>query len=286
LSDRGQGGAGRPDSRARWDAAALTARLSGSRLGRALVVRDEVTSTNDVAWERAESGEPEGLLVLAERQTRGRGRGGSTWFSPPGVGVWASFLLRPALSARAVGLLPLTAGLAAARAAEHLGVAVGLKWPNDLMAADGTGRKLGGVLTESRREEGGRWTVVVGVGANVNTPPEAFPAELLPHAAALAAVAGRPLSREEFLVALARCLGEGYEALERGEECRVVSDWKERAVIFGRPVSVRGGGASVHGIARDVADDGALIVRLDSGAELEVRAGQLEVVWQGGGARG
>jgi BirA family biotin operon repressor/biotin-[acetyl-CoA-carboxylase] ligase len=275
-----------PPAAAAWDAARLAACLAGRRLGHPLVVLQETGSTNDVAWEWARGGAGEGLLVLAECQTGGRGRGGNTWFSPPGVGVWASFLLRPTLAPHRLGLLPLVAGLAAAQAAERAGVATGLKWPNDLVAADGSGRKLGGVLCESRPEAGGGCTVVLGVGVNVCTRAAAFPAELARTAVSLAAVAGHPVARDEYLVALAHCLTDGYEALERGEERALVDAWRARAVLFGRAVSVCGGGAAVHGVARDVGEDGALIVRLDSGAELEVRAGQLDVAWENGGAAG
>ena len=269
-----------------WDAARLAARLAGRRLGHPLVVLPETGSTNDVAWEWARQGAPEGLLVLAERQLAGRGRGGNAWFSPPGAGVWASFLLRPELGARRLGLLPLAAGLAAAQAAERVGAAAGLKWPNDLVAADGSGRKLGGVLCESRAEGGGRAAVVLGSGVNVHPPAGGFPGELARSAGALATVAARAVSREDYLVALVQCLAEAYEALERGAEAAVVDAWRARAVVFGRAVSVAGAGAAVHGVARDVAEDGALIVRLDSGAELEVRAGQLEVAWEGAAGPG
>jgi BirA family biotin operon repressor/biotin-[acetyl-CoA-carboxylase] ligase len=134
----------------------------------------------------------------------------------------------------------------------------------------------------------------------VDPPAGGFPGDLARTAGALATVAGRAVSREDYLVALVQSLAEGYEALERGAAAVVVDAWRARAVVFGRAVSVAGAGAAVRGVARDVAEDGALIVRLDSGAELEVRAGQLEVAWEvaagpggdgaaggaGGGARG
>ena len=264
-----------------WRADALAERLAGSRLGAELVVLDEVESTNDEALFRARKGAPEGLLVLAERQTQGRGRGGHAWFSPPYVGVWASFLLRPALPPARLPLLSLAAGLAATRAAERAGAPVGLKWPNDLVSPDGSGKKAGGVLVESRQEEA-RGLVIVGVGVNVNTVDEEFPQELRGRVTSLASLAGRPVSREDFVVALADELGRAYEMLERGQDARLVEDWKQRAVMFGRPVRVRGGGAEIQGVARDVIEDGSLLVRLDSGVELEVRAGELEVTWQGG----
>jgi len=266
-----------------YDAVALGSRFAGLRLGHPLVVVALVESTNDMAWRYARDGGDEGFLALAESQTRGRGRAGHSWFSPPGVGVWASFLLRPKMESPRVALLPLAAGVAMARAAERMGVPAGLKWPNDLVAPDGSGRKLGGVLVESRLEDRGRWTAVVGVGVNVNTVSREFPPALQATATSLAEVGGREISREDFLVALTEHLGEEYGKLEQGEDSRLLHDWRSRAVMFGRPVTVRGGGAEVSGIARDLVDDGSLLIRLDSGAELEVRAGDLEVVWPLGG---
>lgn len=268
-----------------WDSAALAAKLAGRRLGNPLLVVAETESTNDLAWSEAKSGAPEGLLVVADRQMRGRGRAGHVWFSPPGVGVWASFLLRPAFSPRCLSLVPLASGVAAARAAERLGVPAGLKWPNDLLAPDGSGRKLGGVLAESRAEELGSWTVVVGIGMNVNTQSDDFPAALRGTAASLAMLAGRPLSREDYLIELVDALADEYGRLAREETDALLDSWRQRAVIFGRPVRVRASGAEVHGIARDLTGDGSLVVRLDSGAELEIRAGQLDLLWEAGSAR-
>ena len=265
-----------------WRAERIAARLAGARLGRPVVALEEVESTNDEAWARARSGAPEGLVLVAERQSRGRGRAGNTWFSPPYVGVWSSVLLRPRLPVARLSLLSLAAGLAGARAAESVGAAVGLKWPNDLVATDGSGKKAGGVLVESRQEDG-RAAVVVGVGVNANALDEDFPPPLQGRATSLARLAGCLVSREDFLVALVRALGDAYEMLEQAREAELLEEWRQRAVIFGRPVRVRGGGAEIHGVARDLVEDGSLLVRLDSGVELSVRAGELEVVWQGGG---
>jgi len=265
-----------------WRAEAIAARLAGERLGARVIALEEVESTNDEVWARARSGEREGLVVVAERQSKGRGRGGNAWFSPPYVGVWASVLLRPMLAATRVPLLSLAAGLAAARAAESVGAPVGLKWPNDLVAADGSGKKAGGVLVESRQDEG-RWTVVVGVGVNANSVEEDFPPALRGRATSLARLTGKPVAREDFLIALVRQLDTAYALLEQAGDAKLLDEWRQRAVMFGRPVRVRGGGAEIHGVARDLVEDGSLLVRLDSGVELSVRAGELEVLWQGGG---
>jgi BirA family biotin operon repressor/biotin-[acetyl-CoA-carboxylase] ligase len=265
-----------------WDGDLVTGKLVDCRLGTPLVFLDEVGSTIDEIWLRAEAGADEGLVVVAERQTRGRGRAGSTWHSPSGVGVWVSFLLRPTLSAERLALLTLAGGVAAARAAEACEVSVGLKWPNDLIAVDGTGRKIGGVLAESR-SEAGRWKVVLSMGINVNSLAEDFPEELRPRAASLRVVAGHPVGREEFLVQLVTGLDQVYRMLEGGEPGELLEEWRRFSAVFGRTVRVRGGTAEVEGVAQDVGEDGALIVRLESGVELEVRAGELEVLWEGDG---
>jgi BirA family biotin operon repressor/biotin-[acetyl-CoA-carboxylase] ligase len=266
-----------------WDSSSVSGKIAGCQLGNPLVFLDEIGSTVDEVWSRAAGGAQQGLAVVAESQTRGRGRAGNVWHSPAGVGVWISFLLRPRLAPERMALLTLGGGVAAARAAESLGVSVGLKWPNDLIAADGTGRKIGGVLAESRSESG-EWTVVLSMGINVNSLAEDFPEEIRARAASLRVVAGHPVSREEYLIALIQSLSTIYGTLDAGDTQSLLADWRSLSPVFGRAVRVRGGAAEVEGVASDVGEDGALIVRLESGAELEVRAGELEVLWEGGGA--
>jgi BirA family biotin operon repressor/biotin-[acetyl-CoA-carboxylase] ligase len=268
-----------------WDGERVAGRLRGCRLGDPPVFLDRVESTIDEIWRRAGVGAEEGLMVVAETQTQGRGRSGNIWHSPAGVGVWVSYLLSPALPAGQLALLTLAGGVAAAKAAEACGVAVGLKWPNDLIAIDGTGRKIGGVLAESRARGSG-WWVVLSMGINVNALAEDFPADLRPRAASLRVVAGHPVSREDLLVHLTTTLAEVYGSVEAGDPGPLLEDWRRYAAVLGRAVRVRGGTAEVEGVAQDVGEDGALIVRLQGGAELEVHAGELEVVWEGGGGAG
>jgi BirA family biotin operon repressor/biotin-[acetyl-CoA-carboxylase] ligase len=263
----------------------VTAELTDCRLGHPLIFLDRVESTIDEVWRRAGEGAREGLAVVAETQTRGRGRAGNHWHSPAGVGIWASYLLRPMLCAERLALLTLAGGVAAARAAEAGGISLGLKWPNDLIAVDGTGRKIGGVLAEPRSDSDG-WSVVLSMGINVNALADDFPEALRPRAASLRVVAGHPVPREEFLVELTRSLARVYGHLEGGDTGALLDDWRRYEAVLGRTVRVRGGTAEIEGVARDVGGDGALIVRLESGAELEVRAGDLEVVWEGGGEPG
>jgi BirA family biotin operon repressor/biotin-[acetyl-CoA-carboxylase] ligase len=267
------------DVAAGWDVGRIARELGACRFGRPLEVREVVVSTIDEAWRAAEAGAGEGWAMVAEQQTRGRGRAGRVWHSPRGVGIWLSLLLRPAAGWDRLGPLPLVAGVAVARACESAGACVHIKWPNDLIAPDGSGRKLGGVLAESR-SSGGTGAIVLSVGLDVEAGPGDFPPGLAERVTTLSAVAGRPVERSGLLAGLLRELECAYDELStRGAE-RLLEEWRRRSAILGRVVSLREGVAEVAGVARDVEPDGALVVRLESGAEMVVRAGEVEVRWE------
>ena len=144
----------------------VTAALTTRRLGRPTLFFPRIGSTNDVVHELAVAGAAEGLLVLADEQTAGRGRLDRSWWAPPGASVLMSLLLRPALSARLAGQLPMCLGLAAVEGIEDVtGLRPALKWPNDVVW---DGRKLGGMLTELRADGARLDYAVLGLGLNVN----------------------------------------------------------------------------------------------------------------------
>ena len=116
-----------------FDRARFGARLSTRRLGRTLLARAEAGSTNDEAWDALETGASDGTVVVADVQSRGRGRAGRTWHTAPGKALALSVLLTRGCDRRSLGLLPLAAGLAVAQALEPLGAAPALKWPNDVL---------------------------------------------------------------------------------------------------------------------------------------------------------
>ena len=131
-------------------AEAIAAALTTRRLGRPVLYFPRIGSTNDVAHDRAAAGAAEGLLVIADEQTAGRGRLDRRWWAPPGSSLLMSLLLRPALPPDQAGQLTMCLGLAAVEAIEAVtGLRPALKWPNDLLLED---RKLGGMLTELRLE--------------------------------------------------------------------------------------------------------------------------------------
>jgi BirA family biotin operon repressor/biotin-[acetyl-CoA-carboxylase] ligase len=185
-------------------AAELNAGLRGCRIGNQIVVVEEARSTNDLAWEALERGTPEGFVVLAERQTAGRGQYGRRWESAPYQGLWLSILLRPALTlTESPRLTSVLAGVVADTITEQTGCAATIKPPNDIYVA---GRKVAGILVEGRTENDGGYVAVAGIGINVNQSADDFPEELRATAASLAMAAGRKVDRSKLAIALLRNL--------------------------------------------------------------------------------
>ncbi len=207
-----------------------------------------LTSSNDRARELAAEDASLWSTVVAEEQTAGRGREGRSWSSPPGMGLWLSTLVPPG-SGR--GVLPLRAGLAAARAVEEVtGLGAGIKWPNDVLVE---GHKVAGILCEGV----GAGPVVVGVGIDVRQEARHFPPALRGRAGSLEALSGRPVSRADLAGALLRELrrlaGEGGGALGGDER----EELGKRDLLAGRRVVLSTGH---EGRAVGIAPDGALLL--------------------------
>ncbi len=232
---------------------------------------DEVASTNDMAKELAARGAPEGTLVVAEAQSRGRGRLGRQWESPPGTGLYVSLILRPALPPAEMPQITLTTAVAAARALSRAaGVTPGIKWPNDLLLG---GKKLGGILTEMEAESEQIRHLVVGLGINVNNP--AFPEEISAIATSLALATGRRHSRVTILRAWLEEFEELYGRFLAREFAGILEEWRSLAVTIGSQVTVRQGPRVICGLALEVAPDGALLLEMDSGEVVRVTSGEI-----------
>lgn len=189
-------------------AAELRAGLEGCRTGREIIVVEEARSTNDLAWEAAERGTPEGFVVFAERQTAGRGQYGRRWESAPYQGLWLSVLLRPAMTLReSPQLTSLLAEVVAQTVTEETGAAATIKPPNDIYLA---GRKVAGVLVEGRTARDGTYLAVAGIGLNVNQAIDDFPEELRATAGSLAMVTGRKIDRSNLAIVLLRNLAAQF----------------------------------------------------------------------------
>jgi BirA family biotin operon repressor/biotin-[acetyl-CoA-carboxylase] ligase len=257
-----------------------TSRLTGTRFAD---VRwfDEVGSTNADLLALAAEGAAEGLVLVADHQTAGRGRLDRTWEALPGSSLLVSVLLRPRLHPDETFLLTNAAAVAAVDACqETAGVRPGVKWPNDLVVVAGDrhrGRKLGGILAEARMANGRVEAVVVGMGLNVNWPPD-LPPELADVAAALNHVVGHEVDREDLLVAWLRHLDARLAALDGAEgRTELDADLRRASATLGRSVRVElPGGRIVEGDAVDLTPGGHLLVApADGGPVLEVTVGDV-----------
>ena len=249
--------------------------LHTRRLGRAYQLLPACASTSDEVAARARAGADEGLLIVAETQSGGRGRLGRVWHSPPGANLYLSLLLRPAMPPWMVPPLTLLVGGVVAEVLSAAGVAPQLKWPNDvLLPVAGGRRKVAGILTEMASERDRVRHVVVGLGLNVNGT--AFPAELAERATSLLLATGRPFDRGTLLAALLDGLEPAYDQFVAEGPARALSRWRQHADL-GRRCRVERDGAVIEGVAEDVDAEGTLLVRDDSGHLHRVLSGEISL---------
>lgn len=245
----------------------IEANLTTRHLGRAITYYPFTGSTNDDLWELLEAGEAvKGQLVITDHQRAGRGRRGRTWSAAPGLGLTFSVLLRPELPARRLGLLALAAGIAVVDALAADDVTARLKWPNDILAE---GRKLGGILIESRLAEGAP-AVVLGIGLNVNEQRDDFPDEIREGAIAVRQVRQVPVQRE---LLLARLLNR-LEELTTDDLQAVTALWQDRCAHLGQRVRFHDGEELVEGKFRGLTADGQGEIEVGDEVRL-VTAGEL-----------
>ena len=240
---------------------AIQSSLATQSLGRRIELRDQIGSTNREAVSLAQAGVEHGTVVLADSQSEGRGRLSRLWFSPPGVNLYCSIVMRKAISANRhsewLSWLPLTAALAAAEAIETVAAtSVAVKWPNDLLIA---GRKIGGILCESGTNPRSGPFQVFGIGLNINGERNDFPDELRETATTIRHEAGSFIDRNrllaQLLYELEACLDEyaqrGFErlALAYGRRCSTIGKTVKATLADGK---------ELVGLAEAIGKDGSL----------------------------
>lgn len=252
---------------------------AGPRLGAFSHVRyaAEVDSTNDLALTLAAAGAAEGTAVLADCQRAGRGRRGRSWFSPPGAGVYLSAVVRPPDTGAPLSLVTLAAGVAAARAIRaSTGLTVELKWPNDLVVGR-PWRKLGGILCEAVAGGSDITGIVVGIGVNLRHT--AYPPELAGRATSIEGELGRQADRAVLVAELLAALSATIGRLWAGGAHEIRDDWRRlgRSGLGGAPVRWQDQHGDRRGFARDIDDEGALVVEIDGRVDRLVAG---EVIWE------
>ncbi len=238
--------------------------LATESLGHTLYLHQDLPSTNTEAVALARAGASHGTVVIAESQSSGYGRHGRAWFSPLGVNIYCSIIVRGmgghlSLS-QWLSWVPLVSALAVTEAIQQMAaVSLSLKWPNDLLLHE---RKVGGILCESSVANTNDPVVVIGIGLNVNVPPLSFPEELQPIAASLLEASRQPIDRNrliaQLLLEVEQCLGE----LRSSGPVRLRQAYIARCATLGRHVRVLfTHDPPIVGIAEGLSADGALQVR-------------------------
>lgn len=243
--------------------------------GDSLIWLPDIDSTNNRLKVLAAQGAPQGTALVAGHQTGGRGRKGRSFFSPEGVGIYLSILLRPQCEPVQLMHLTCATGVAMCDAMQRVtGLRPGIKWTNDLVFGK---RKLGGILTElGFTPEGGLDYAVIGIGINCCQQETDFPPEIREMAGSLAMMAGKEIDRAQVAAAMLEALHQMSETLLTGKDT-MFTQYRKDCVTLGHPVSLVRREEVRHAVAETVDEDGALVVRYPDGHREAVNSGEVSV---------
>jgi len=243
--------------------------LKTKNFGRKVLYFDSLSSTMDMATQIAFKGAREGTVVLAETQTKGRGRLGRTWYSPKYKGLYFSLVLRPKISPDQAPVITLLAGVSICEAIkEACGLDVQMKWPNDILVHN---KKLGGILTEIKAEVDQANFIVIGVGLNINNDKK----NLITGSTSLKEEKKEQLSRLNILQEVLYKLETNYLVFEKKGPKPIIDKWRQYAITLGRRVKVYSHKVHLEGEAFDIDSDGGLLIRNDSGIIHKVLSGDI-----------
>lgn len=250
--------------------------LAAQRLGTEFHYFAEIGSTNSYARWLAEQGAREGELVIAESQTDGRGRLGRHWVSPPNVNLYFSLILRPKLAPARAPQITLMAAVALVEALQpFLPVAPIIKWPNDILV---DGKKLAGILTEMSCGPERVDFVILGIGVNINYPPDLMPKEIRQRATSVLAERQKKIRREDFLQRLIHDLDRCYGEIEEVGFGALAPRWEAYFGLRGQRVRIELLDQVMVGTAKGIDQDGALLLEDDRGEVQRVIAGDVTPV--------
>lgn len=253
--------------------------LTAKRLGSEVRFLKETESTNRDVDAAAQAGAAEGLLIMADSQTAGRGRMTRTWFSPPGANLYFSLLLRPDVDLAVAPSLPLVVGLAVAEAIVACAPALlpKIKWPNDILV---NGKKICGILCELQTKQGNMDYIVVGIGVNVNLTADQIPVELHERATSVLIENGEPLKREQLLAAILNRLEPIYDNWRAFGFKPLVQNINALDALRGVSIRVDHAGSPLEGIASGIQDDGSLLLQTTKGP-VPIYSGEAHILSRG-----
>lgn len=245
-------------------------------IGKEIFIYDEVTSTNNMANELLKQGYPSGTVVVADRQTKGKGRLGRTWVSPAGKNLYISVAIKPTIPPKYATLLTLTSAVACTTALRRLtDVTVVIKWPNDMLIED---KKVGGILTEVKIEGEKIKSAVVGIGINVNMSENDIPEEIKDIATSLKIYKGEDFSRGLLALEIIKEFDKWYQLLEKRQRKTIIDRWMQLSGTIGRQVKIVLTDKELLGTAEAIDEEGRLIVRLNDGTYEKICAGDVTIL--------
>lgn len=255
---------------------AISAGLGCRVIGAKVCCLDVTASTNLQACRFGDDGEPEGMVVIAEEQSCGKGRMGRRWESPAGVNLYASILLRPGIPPFDAPQLTFLSAVAVCRAIISVtGLQATVKWPNDVLL---NGKKIAGLLNEMSAETDRVNYVVLGIGVNLNMRADQFPQDLRYPATSLAIACGQPVSRLDFTRNLLQQIDALYQKFLKLGSAPVLEAWEQLCDMTGKAVQVDSHDLQIKGVMTGLAEDGALLVRSAAGKMERVYAGDVRPV--------
>lgn len=237
-------------------------------IGKEFIYYDNVGSTNSIAKDIALK-KPNGTIVLAETQNKGRGRRGSEWESLPG-GLWFSIILKPDIPLEHASKITLIAGLAVAKVIQEYGIDAKIKWPNDILI---NGRKVSGILTELNAELDGINYIILGIGINVNVDIQGLKDDLKAISTSIKNETGKRMDRAAFFKNILQELEQQYIRFEAQQFAGIIDDWTKLSDTIGKEVTIIDPTGTIEGKAIGISENGALLVRNEYGIKEEVIAG-------------
>jgi len=247
-------------------------RLKTKKIGKKVYSYNTLDSTNETAYRLAEEDCPEGALIIAEEQKKGKGRLGRSWVSPKDAGIYFSCVLRPNIGPNEAAKMTLISAVSVVKAIRAFtSLECLIRWPNDILV---NSKKICGILTEMKAEQDKVLFLVIGIGVNVNTSAALLPKE----ATSIKETVKYAVSRIDLAKRILEELDENYHIFLKQGFQPFVDEWERYSAITGKRVKVLCNDKAVEGTARNIDDDGALVVRLDNGFLKHVLAGDVTLL--------
>jgi BirA family biotin operon repressor/biotin-[acetyl-CoA-carboxylase] ligase len=254
----------------------LENKLAGSFIGHKIHFYPDIDSTNTEAFNLAAAGAPEGTVVIADSQTKGRGRMQRVWHSPSGSNIYTSLILRPNLKPDRVPQISILAGVAVAEIMDNFcpGM-VNLKWPNDVLL---NGKKVCGILAQMKTSASRVDFIILGIGINININYNRLPQDIKNSATSLAIETDRKISRQELIIDLYENLAKWYKKLIADGFSTVKEKWLSMAPMIGKRVQITSGDEVISGKALGIDEQGSLLLLTAEGRKIKISAGDATIL--------